>query len=485
MTVQSPQRGAIPSPRHVLAAATPHVPLVGAPPNFITVPQKISWWGNSKDGDCVTAEEAFAKTCNNPEIFISDDEAIAWATRHNALHGAVIADVLKWMQDDGFPNGSGTYDDGPYFSVNWTDSTILKSAISQGPVKIGVAANQIQAPWQQHGGKTGWFGIGWRPDNNVDHCVSLCGYGTLAWLAQQLNVPISEGIDINQSGYAMFTWNSIGIVDEASMLAVTHEAWLRQPTTVTKSSSAYQLAVINTQGEVWARDVTESTVSAGHKLSGSGLFGVPGDICVVGLSDSIAVVTKTGDVWNHGVTQSTVGDSFNVGNILGASVSDNKYVLSDGCSCIFVVTTAGELWGHDLSHNKIGGGYKFNGSSLFGGSGDKYVVYDNHSRERVLVVTTEGEVWAHDLSSSKGGSAPLDTIGGGYKLDGSGLFGGPDDIGVVYLNGQLLVINTQGEVWARNITGSTVSAGVKLSGSGLFGAPDYKYVIAYHCSVVA
>ena len=32
----------------------------------------------------------------------------------------------------------------------------------------------------------------------------------------------------------MFTWNSIGIIDEQSLIAITGEAWLRQPTTVRK-----------------------------------------------------------------------------------------------------------------------------------------------------------------------------------------------------------------------------------------------------------
>ena len=78
MPVQSPKRGAIPSPRSTLAAAVPHVARIGAPPNFIAKPQDISMWGNDVHGDCVTAEEAFAKACNNPEIFISDAEVIAW-----------------------------------------------------------------------------------------------------------------------------------------------------------------------------------------------------------------------------------------------------------------------------------------------------------------------------------------------------------------------------------------------------------------------
>jgi hypothetical protein len=39
--------------------------------------------------------------------------------------------------------------------------------------------------------------------------------------------------------------------------------------------------VVNTEGEVWARTVSHSTVGAGHKLSGPGLFGGKDDRFVV------------------------------------------------------------------------------------------------------------------------------------------------------------------------------------------------------------
>src|SRR5438445_3430137 len=84
------ERGATPSPRSVLAAANPHTPLVGAPPNFLTIPHQLSSWGNFDHGDCVTAEEAFAKACHQPEIFISDQEVIRWATKHDVLEGAYL-----------------------------------------------------------------------------------------------------------------------------------------------------------------------------------------------------------------------------------------------------------------------------------------------------------------------------------------------------------------------------------------------------------
>jgi hypothetical protein len=233
--IQSPKRGAIPSPRSALAAATPHVAITAAPPNFITMPQQISMWGNDVHGDCVTAEEAFAKACNSPEIFITENEVITWATSHGVLDGAWLTQVMQWMQNDGFTQTGNTYDDGPYFSVDWTKPGTLQSAISNGPVKLGIAANQLDAAWRSTGGRTGWFATGFQQDAGEDHCVTLCGYGTIAWLAQQLKVQVPGGIDGTKQGYAMFTWNSIGIIDEPSMVAITHEAWLRRPTTVIKS----------------------------------------------------------------------------------------------------------------------------------------------------------------------------------------------------------------------------------------------------------
>jgi hypothetical protein len=229
-----PKRGAIPTPRNVLAAAVPHSAFAAAPATFIVIPQKISMWGNDVHGDCVTAEEAFAKACNNPEVFISDDEVITWATKHGVLEGAYLYQVMTWMQNDGFPNGPLTYDDGPYYSVDWTNAGTLQSAISQGPVKIGIAADQLDTTWQAAGGNSGWFATGYQAESpaNEDHCVALCGYGSMSWLAQQLHVQVPAGINGTQPGYAMFTWDSIGIIDVPSMTAITFEAWLRQPTTV-------------------------------------------------------------------------------------------------------------------------------------------------------------------------------------------------------------------------------------------------------------
>jgi hypothetical protein len=248
----SPKRGAIPTPRSLLAASMPYMPggleaapkaMPKAPANFIRMPKKISMWGNYYDGDCVTAEEAFAKACNAPEVFVPDATVIAWATAHNVLNGANLHEVMVWMQTGGFKEAGKIYDDGSILSVNWTNAAVLNQAIWEGPVKIGVAGDQLSATWRAaggnvNGGKSGWFATGYHKDTAEDHCVSLCGYGTMAWLAGQLHVSVPAGVNGAHPGYALFTWDSIGIIDTPSLLAITEEAWLRNPTTVAHAAVA-------------------------------------------------------------------------------------------------------------------------------------------------------------------------------------------------------------------------------------------------------
>jgi hypothetical protein len=227
-------RGAIPTPRHLLAASMPFTMFIGAPLNHIVMPKKLSMWGNDVHGDCVTAEEAFAKACHSPEIFITQALAEQWASQHGVLEGANLHQVLQWMQTDGFRQNGHTYDDGPFFSVDWTNPSALTSAISQAPVKIGIAADQVETVYNQNQRHSGWFATDFKADKNEDHCVSLCGYGTIMWLAQQLKVKVPPNVDGTKPGYAMYTWRSIGIIDQPSMVAITHEAWLRTPTTIVR-----------------------------------------------------------------------------------------------------------------------------------------------------------------------------------------------------------------------------------------------------------
>ena len=132
------------------------------------------------------------------------------------------------------------YLDGVFNSVDWTNAADLNGAIAHlGPVKIGVASAGF-AP--HHGrvalGTSGWAIYGLPMGQPENHSASLCGYGPLAALVDLFE---QHGVHVNlPSGmptglcYAMFIWGSIGIVDRQSLMNITGEAWIRNPTTIVK-----------------------------------------------------------------------------------------------------------------------------------------------------------------------------------------------------------------------------------------------------------
>jgi hypothetical protein len=244
-----------------------------------------------------------------------------------------------------------------------------------------------------------------------------------------------------------------------------------------------KLAVINTTGEVWARDLSDNTIGSGAKLAGLGLFGGSDDRYVLASANSILVVTESGEVWTREITDTAVGPSSKLsGSLFGGA--NAKYVLDGGgCDLIFVVNSVGEVWGHSISPPSVGDGFRLNGPLLFGAANDKYVVFDDFNK-RILVVNIAGEVWAHDLLGRNPHiSCEFAGIGAGYKLSGPGLFGAPNDKYVAgifeVIGGTLYVVNTSGEVWGHSITHSMVGDGIKLNGPTLFGGPNDKYVVTY------
>ena len=189
-------------------------------------------WGNEQFGDCVTAEEAFAKACADPEIFIPAHKIIEWARNNYVLNGAGLSEVLDLMETKGIGHDDHTYLDGPHKSVDWSNAAILQNAIAWGPVKFGVAADLLEnAAWQKDP-YNGWLATGFSEAaaGPQDHCVSICGYGPRAWLAEQFGASTGDKTVM----YAIFTWNSIGIIDWPSLQAIAGEAWLRSPTTIIK-----------------------------------------------------------------------------------------------------------------------------------------------------------------------------------------------------------------------------------------------------------
>lgn len=227
-------RGAIPTPRHKLLEAVPHLVLFAPPPQFAVVPAKLDMWGNDQYGDCVSAEEAFAKAtwstyCGLAETFATAQEVESFANANGFLNGANLTDVMDVMKSKGMSISGTTYKDGGYSGVNYSDETTLQSAVSTGPVKIAIDANALPSG---AGNQQGWHATGGSPGQfpNTDHCVAIPGYGPASYLFGLLGVPVPAGFG-SGTYYLLYTWKTIGVVDHAWLMSTCTEAWVRNPTT--------------------------------------------------------------------------------------------------------------------------------------------------------------------------------------------------------------------------------------------------------------
>lgn len=240
---QNPKpRGAKPTPRHVLASADRFqpAPCLLASDRGGTIPTKLSFWLNNQTGDCVTAEEAFAKgvwsVMNGfPDLFIPDAEVGRWAKKYGYYDGAYLTEVMDTMAKDGFTVNGVNYHDGPYKVVDYSNESVLQQAILQGPVKIGIDANALPPA---AGNNNGWYDVGSNSHfPSEDHCTGLCMFGPAEYIYQSLYnagllpTPAVPTALVGLSGYAHFTWNTIGFVTHKWLMSTCAEAWVRNPTT--------------------------------------------------------------------------------------------------------------------------------------------------------------------------------------------------------------------------------------------------------------
>lgn len=231
--------GEFPTPNHELSAAQPYRAAAAAPESFIAWPIGIGFTVNENVSNSSWAEEAFAKACAEPKVLIPPHVVLVTSRECGSSNFAAF------MQTHGFHMDGKAYLDGPFNSVDWTNSAALNGAIANvGPVKIGVAsANLASGPQGQvTPGTNGWAIYGLPTGQPENHSASLCGYGPLAALVDlferhAVNVNLPLGMPTGLC-YAMFTWGSIGIVDRQSLMNITGEAWVRNPTTIVKSLSA-------------------------------------------------------------------------------------------------------------------------------------------------------------------------------------------------------------------------------------------------------
>lgn len=226
--------GAMPTPRHKLASSWPYQQKRTLKARRIVVPGFLEMWLNDQDGDCVTAEEAaaiafYSVMLGLAEIEITDSTVLGFCNEFDVLNGADLTQVMDDMGKTGFTQNGETYKDGPYQSVDFSKEPILQSALEEGPVKIGIDSSALP---QTAGNANGWYASGGNPGqyNSEDHCVGLWNYGNSSDLFQALGTSMPSGFP--PTGYHLFTWSTVGVVDHDWIMSTCGEAWLRSPTTV-------------------------------------------------------------------------------------------------------------------------------------------------------------------------------------------------------------------------------------------------------------
>ena len=128
------------------------------------------------------------------------------------------------MIASGFVVGGTTYSDGPYSLVDWTTPATLQSAISIGPVKLGIDADALPA---EAGNQQGV--VRYRRDAGAvleRGPLRLSGRlragGVAVPAAPAAAFPgttLPSGLDPAATGYLLFTWGSIGFVDDAWLMS--------------------------------------------------------------------------------------------------------------------------------------------------------------------------------------------------------------------------------------------------------------------------
>jgi hypothetical protein len=227
--------GEFPTPNHEIAAAQPYKPVAAPPETFIAWPIEIGSWGNGEASNSSWAEEAFAKACAQPKVFIPANVVLLTSRECGS------SNFSAFMQTRGFQMERKAYLDGPFYSVDWTNLQALHGAIANvGAVKIGIASVNLASGAHGHvtPGASGWAMYGLAAGQPENYWASLCGYGPLAGLVdlfaqRDIHVNLPQGMPTGLC-YAMFLWGSIGIVDRQSLMNITGEAWVRNPTTIIK-----------------------------------------------------------------------------------------------------------------------------------------------------------------------------------------------------------------------------------------------------------
>lgn len=235
----------------------------------------------------------------------------------------------------------------------------------------------------------------------------------------------------------MFTWNSIGIIDTPSMRAITHEAWLRQPTTIVATSAGGDKmlpgqilfpggTVHSANGRytlVYQGDGNLVLYVGGRALWASGTNGRPAGVCIMQADGNLVIYPPDagGPIWSSG----THGHP---GSHLTIQDDGNVVIYQPDGHAIWATDT----WlptGPQATGSSMQPGQVLNPGTAVRSPGGRYT----------FVYQDDGNLVLYD---------------GGHALWASGTNGRPDGVCIMQGDGNLVIYLRGGRpVWASGTNG--------------------------------
>ncbi len=198
------------------------------------------------------------------------------------------------------------------------------------------------------------------------------------------------------------------------------------------------------------------------------------------------VAARSGTVYAHPITSSRIGDAIQIGEAVGSRPEDKWVLLQDASAGrrILVIREDGGVFSHPLG-DSVGtpvGVPPAPGSRALVATNprDKWVLAH---KDRILVITEEGHVFAHRVTSQV---EPAFELGGPDGRPAPPVAANPVDRWVLVSDDRILVITSQGKVFAHDVTDTTVRPAIELMtpAGGVAGNPRDRWVLAMGDKIV-
>ena len=226
------------------------------------------------------------------------------------------------------------------------------------------------------------------------------------------------------------------------------------------------LVVVTSTGDVFGADVVDGVVQPVFGFTGAKIGFNPQDRFLLTHGRTLVIVTSTGDVFGADVRGHHLEDVF---QFTGAKIGFNeqdRFMTVQGDTLV-VVTSSGDVYGADVSARNLKPVMHYTGAKIGFNPQDRFLAAIG---SRLAVVTSSGQVFTSEVVDQLGvRQGQPGTVVVGRELQdvvalGAGRIGyNPGDRFMMELNGALLVVTVNGDVFGAQVAGNTLGPALQMN----------------------